>query len=200
MNNKNRPYVHYAIAQFGRQSQQIGNTMIQPTIEDVIKFATEAHKDQTRSDGSPYIDHPKRVAKRLAVYGFDDFVHQSVAWLHDTIEDCEVTQEEISERFGSDIAICVQGLSNIHPPGTSFNIKQATLVEHVKNMNIIETRVKICDRIDNLSDMKDVWEIWRQRRYASAAINIAKAFSEIDESTLPLLKDLTDLANSILDE
>ena len=62
-----------------------------PEVAAAKAIATIAHRSQTDKIGMPYIEHPRRVAARLK-----DPKHIAVAWLHDVIEDCGVTAENLA--------------------------------------------------------------------------------------------------------
>ena len=64
-----------------------------PTIEDAIALATEAHRGQTRPDGTAFILHPLRVMLSLR-----DEVDQVAAALHDVVEDTAITLDDLGER------------------------------------------------------------------------------------------------------
>lgn len=61
-------------------------------LELAIKVATEAHKGQKDKGGNPYIEHPKAVAARV-----DNLEHKIVAYLHDVVEDTEITLDDLAE-------------------------------------------------------------------------------------------------------
>lgn len=61
-------------------------------LELAIKVATEAHKNQKDKGGNPYIEHPKAVAARV-----DNLEHKIVAYLHDVVEDTEITLDDLAE-------------------------------------------------------------------------------------------------------
>lgn len=76
------------------------------------KFATECHKGQVRKyTGEPYIVHPAFVAAMVKqLYGSNEEI--AAGWLHDTMEDCNVTYEEIVAKFGQNVARMVAGMTN----------------------------------------------------------------------------------------
>lgn len=61
-------------------------------LELAIKVAAEAHKGQTDKGGDPYFEHPKAVAAQV-----DNIEHKIVAYLHDVVEDTEITLDDLSE-------------------------------------------------------------------------------------------------------
>ena len=76
-------------------------------------FAYEKHFGQKRLSGEPYIVHPLNVAYILADINADTPT-LCAALLHDTIEDCEVTYEELEEKFGTEVASLVNGVTKIN--------------------------------------------------------------------------------------
>ncbi len=81
-------------------------------IEKAYIFAKNAHKDQIRKDGTPYITHPVSVALILAKLGFNEDV-VSAALLHDVVEDCGVTINDLTLEFNSNVAELVDCVSAI---------------------------------------------------------------------------------------
>lgn len=85
-------------------------------LEDVLRFAANAHGSQERRDGQPYIVHPIRVAclarsavNDMRIGGANDAV--AAALLHDTIEDCGLTPRDVSEIAGRNVAQIVELLT-----------------------------------------------------------------------------------------
>ena len=97
------------------------------------ELASEAHKDQRRYSGEPYIMHPVAVARILFDLGMD---HQSIiaAILHDTVEDTDVTLNDIGNIFGDEIAQLVNGVTKLGKvPLATYKEQQA---ENVRKMLI----------------------------------------------------------------
>ena len=82
-------------------------------IEKAYKFAANAHDGQMRKSGDPYFTHPVFVASILTQIMLD--IPTIVAGLlHDTVEDCEhVTLETITEHFGDEVAMLVDGVTKL---------------------------------------------------------------------------------------
>ena len=81
-------------------------------LHDAIGFAIDHHGEQKRRTGEKYVTHPLRVANIVADLGADaDTVTAAV--LHDTVEDTAATLAEIAERFGSDVASLVDGVTKV---------------------------------------------------------------------------------------
>ena len=81
-------------------------------IKKAYKIARDLHKDQKRKDGKMYIYHPLEVGLILARLGFDEKVISS-AILHDVVEDCGYTLEDITREFDSVVAEMVDCVSAI---------------------------------------------------------------------------------------
>jgi (p)ppGpp synthase/HD superfamily hydrolase len=80
-------------------------------ILDAVEFATRAHHGQLRKyEDEPYIVHPIAVAKTVSEFVSDPLM-VAAALLHDTVEDCDVTFTDISERFGPLVTHYVYGLT-----------------------------------------------------------------------------------------
>ena len=92
-------------------------------IERAYKFSSDAHKNQTRASGEPYIGHPTEVAAILAEMRLDD---DSIitALLHDTVEDTTATLEQIADLFGEEVAKLVDG---VLPSSQKSNFNQTML-------------------------------------------------------------------------
>src|SRR5690625_6184161 len=81
-------------------------------IKSAYKLADEAHLGQFRSSGEPYITHPIAVAVICAGWKLDADSLMA-AFLHDVIEDQDVTKQEIAEKFGTDVAEIVDGVTKL---------------------------------------------------------------------------------------
>jgi len=81
-------------------------------VERAFATADAAHAGQKRKSGEPYITHPIAVAGILADMGFDA-ASVSAALLHDVIEDCGVSREQIEKDFGHDVAFLVDGVTKL---------------------------------------------------------------------------------------
>ena len=109
------------------------------------KLAHEKHKNQKRKDGvTPYSDHLEGVVNRLKNLGVTDKNVLSAAWLHDIIEDTDVTFDQINEKFGRDIAVMVLALTKD---------KEQQYITQLKNAPIQAKIIKLCDISANLKDL-----------------------------------------------
>jgi (p)ppGpp synthase/HD superfamily hydrolase len=100
---------------------------------EALAFATHSHADQVRKAvGAPYITHPLAVASLVGEFGGDE--DQAIAGLlHDVMEDCHVTREQIGERFGERVARIVVACTDttVHPKPPWRERKEAHL-SHVR--------------------------------------------------------------------
>ena len=80
------------------------------SVAGAYEFAALAHEGQKRMSGEPYVSHPVAVAQILADMRLDS---QAIiaAILHDVVEDTETGIEDLTERFGSEVATLVDGVS-----------------------------------------------------------------------------------------
>jgi (p)ppGpp synthase/HD superfamily hydrolase len=121
-------------------------------ILEAIRFATAAHSTQTRKGKKdvPYITHPLAVGVLLANAGAkEDVVVAGI--LHDTIEDTDVTFENIEEIFGKDVARMVNDVTEQERSLPWAERKKAAL-EHVPHMSHDSIMVKSADLLHNMTD------------------------------------------------
>eukprot|EP00984_Skeletonema_dohrnii_P002032 scaffold682_cov105-Skeletonema_dohrnii-CCMP3373.AAC.2 len=88
------------------------NTQPISMLRQAFNIAREAHKNQCRKSGEPYITHPLGVAHIIADMELD-LASLLTALLHDTVEDTNVTLGDIEEMFGGEISQCVDGVTKI---------------------------------------------------------------------------------------
>jgi RelA/SpoT family (p)ppGpp synthetase len=116
-------------------------------------FAKEKHGDQLRKSGDPYYSHPVQVAMLLASIHLDQCTIMA-GLLHDTVEDCDVSLEEINKRFGSDVAELVDGVTKLGKIDyRSEQSKQAQNFQKFILATVQDIRVllvKLADRLHNM--------------------------------------------------
>lgn len=118
-------------------------------------FAEEAHRGQNRKYGSvPYIHHPMRVAGRASILVGTTEETVAAAWLHDVLEDTKAKPVELETEFGPKVLKLVIELTNVSKGLDLPRAERKRLDrEHLVRVSVEAKRIKMLDRIDNLSDM-----------------------------------------------
>jgi (p)ppGpp synthase/HD superfamily hydrolase len=127
----------------------------QSIILNAARYAERFHRGQLRKyTNQPYIIHPARVAGRISIYAFATDNMVAAAWLHDVIEDCNVSFDSLNNAFGRDIAYMVDELTNPSKFYTHLSRDKRKQIdrEHIKTISNEAKIIKIYDRIDNLLD------------------------------------------------
>lgn len=125
--------------------------------EKALSIATKAHMGQERMNGDAYITHPIRVADR-----FEEETHKTIAVLHDTIEDTDITKERLLiEDIPKDIVKAVVKLSKIRKKKETYFAFIMRICEpndkdcEFKEWELMAIRVKLADLEDNLRDLNE---------------------------------------------
>lgn len=133
-----------------------------------VHFAALAHRDQRRSNGLPYINHPIAVANLLDEHGYYR-CHNiiSAALLHDTIEDTDTTYTDLKVHFGQYVADLVLELTDDKtlPKAT----RKAMQIQRAPHMSNTAKLIKLADKICNMREMRDDWEPERVVEYYAHA-------------------------------
>ena len=172
--------------------------------EDLINrayvFAMKAHGSQKRASGDPYFSHPVEVAYKLTQYKLDA-ASIITALLHDTVEDTEVTLEDIEKTFGKEIASLVDGVTKLSRlEGKSENMKQAEnfrklLIAMSEDLRVL--LVKLADRLHNMETLHHIKKPEKRQRIARETVEIYAALAE-RIGMRNIKEDLQDLAFSEL--
>lgn len=137
------------------------------SVLSAIKFAEFRHRGQYRAtkendQSVPYINHCLRVGLLVSQFKLSHKIDALVtaAILHDTIEDTDTTYEEIFNLFGEQVASLVEELTNDKKERELYfkNNKTDYLCFKLKNMSSWALVIKLCDRLDNVSDLSDLPE------------------------------------------
>ena len=129
-------------------------------------FAEKAHRGQTRKTGEHYIHHPIEVADTLAELQMDSRT-LIAALLHDVIEDTGSTLDEITEQFGEDVALLVDGVSKIGQ--IKFDTKEQAEAENFRKMLMAMSEdvrvmiIKLADRLHNMRTLEIMPDAKRKR-------------------------------------
>ena len=170
-------------------------------IEKAYRTACDAHKDQKRRSGEPYIIHPICVAIILADLEMDKETI-AAALLHDVVEDTDMTSEQIREMFGSEVELLVDGVTKItqlNYPADKVEMQAETLrrmfLAMAKDIRVI--LIKLADRLHNmrtLDFMPPQKQIEKSREtidiYSPLAqrLGISKIKVELDDLSLKYLE------------
>jgi (p)ppGpp synthase/HD superfamily hydrolase len=123
---------------------------------DALSFAVERHgrvSQARKGTAFPYVLHPLRVAEILRRHGYDDELI-AAGMLHDTIEDAEVSVEEISERFGTRVARLVEAVSEADKT-LSWRERKGATIEKVPDADEDVLAVLAADKLDNVRSIRD---------------------------------------------
>ena len=137
-------------------------------VYDAYNFGKAAHKGQKRKSGEPYFIHCVAVATILADWGMDKNMVIS-GLLHDTIEDTNISKDDIINRYGEDVLHLVESVTNLS--GIKFNSRNHKKAENFMKMfisfanDIRAIIIKLADRLHNLRTISYLTKI-KQRRLA----------------------------------
>src|SRR3954463_12798878 len=122
-------------------------------VRNAFEISAEAHKSMRRKSGEPYILHPLAVA-RICVEEIGLGVRSTIcALLHDTVEDTDVTLEDVEREFGNEIARIVDGLTKI---SNVIDVNASQQAENFKKILLTLTDdprvilIKLADRLHNM--------------------------------------------------
>ncbi len=127
-------------------------------LHDAYEFAYEAHKEQHRKSGEPYIIHPISVALIAAKELMLDTNSVTASFLHDIVEDTPYTIEDIRERFGSDVAFLVDAVTKRKKSTYRFSKQVDNYQQLLSSMqfDIRALMVKIADRLHNMRTLSSM--------------------------------------------
>jgi (p)ppGpp synthase/HD superfamily hydrolase len=149
------------------------------TLDDAFKFMKTKHGIQERKTGGYYFEHPRRVSalviKFKDSYRIEDLL--IAALLHDTLEDTTATYEQIENKFGTMIADIVLELTSDKTLTANAQSKREYLANKMVNMSSYALVIKLCDRLDNISDL-DATDAAFRARYVDETIYL---MDEIDK-------------------
>ena len=140
--------------------EKIDNNCANIDKEMIIKaynFASEAHKDQRRESGEPYIVHPVEVACILAEMGMDTSTI-AAGLLHDVIEDTNYSYQDIEREFSTEIANLVEGVTKLGQ--IQYKTKEEQQADNVRKMLMAMSKdvrvmlIKLADRLHNMRTLK----------------------------------------------
>ena len=169
-------------------------------IKKAYNFANKKHSGQLRKSGEPYIIHPLNVA--LILSGISaDYETISAALLHDVLEDCDCSVEEMEDEFGVNITRLVTGVTRLSR--INFSTENEYLIDYYKKIIVgmsEDVRVIIIKLADCLHNMRTLWALPEERQKIKAHetldifapiahhLGIHKIKSELEDLSLRYLK------------
>ena len=149
-----------------KQNIKPGDKML---IRTAFEMAVEAHKTMRRKSGEPYILHPLAVAK-ICVEEIGLGVRSSIcALLHDTVEDTDITLEDVQREFGVEIAKIVDGLTKIATVMDTNTSKQAENFRKILLTLTDDPRVILIKLADRLHNMRTLDSLKREKQLKIAS-------------------------------
>ncbi len=144
-------------------------------VRHALKLSEQAHSNQLRNSGDPFITHPLEVAKILTSIKLDaDSIVAGL--LHDTLEDTNLNIEEINKNFGNQIVELVDGLTKINK--YSLKVKNQKFGENYKKLILATTKdlrvilVKLADRLHNMRTIQFIKDENKKTKIALETLEV----------------------------
>ena len=158
------------------------NKFLNPeTLSKAYTFALNAHKDQKRDSGDPYLTHPVAVANILTDLKLDSATI-ATGLLHDTIEDTKTTYKTVEKEFGKEVADLVDGVTKISE--LEGKIVENSKAENIRKLILATSKdirvllVKIADRLHNMRTLNSISDKNRRTRIAKETMEIYAPLSD----------------------
>lgn len=144
-------------------------------IQRAYDCAAQAHEGQLRLSGEPYINHPLAVMEILVMLQLDD-ITLAAGLLHDVVEDTTFSADDITEGFGSEVALLVDGVTKLSR--LEYKSKEEQQVENLRKMFVAMAKdirvilIKLADRLHNMRTLRYHQSITRQKEIAEETLEI----------------------------
>ncbi len=173
-------------------------------IQKALEFSIVKHGNQKRkNENLPYIIHPVRVAGLVLLnFPFSNMVMYIAALLHDVLEDTETSYEELVNEFGKTVADLVLAVTSDKEEIRKVG-KPVYLREKLSSMSFDARVLKLCDRYDNIQDLKPADSGDKHSRdYAEQTYFVFEALLDIDAVTQarPYLTLLHGIMNTLTEK
>lgn len=138
-------------------------------------FSAAAHEGQKRQTGEPYFIHPCAVVNVLVDLGFDDVSTLVAAFLHDVLEDTQVTADELEQKFGKEVLELVEGVTKLDK--IKFVSAEDEQAENLRKMFFAMAKdyrviiIKLADRLHNMRTL-DALKPEKQIKIATQSLKI----------------------------
>ena len=180
--------------------QETKRTYDMDMITRAYHCAEEAHKDQKRQSGEPYIIHPIAVAMILVELGMDSETI-SAGLLHDVVEDTFISLEELRRQFGPDVALIVDGVTKLTK--MTFSTKEDRQAENVRKMLLAmakDVRVIIVKLADRLHNMR-TGQYWKEQKRRDKALETMEIYAPLAHrlGIRAIKEELEDISLRFLD-
>lgn len=166
------------------------------TIADfAAEYAEKAHGNQLRKDGRLYFTHPQRVAQLVRAYKGNSHEIESLvaaAYCHDLLEDTSIRYYDLIAAFGYCVASLVLEVTTNKSMKNAVGSKKEYLACKLEQLSSWALVIKLCDRLDNISDMNGCTEEW-QRKYIEETIYILdyiEAHRELTATHIHIINDI----------
>lgn len=132
---------------------------LSPIIKEALYFSAKSHEGQYRKGGKvPYIVHPVLVAGLVSEYSKDEEII-SAALLHDVMEDCEVLEGELLEKFGSRITSLVKEVSFLEEKEGVWRERKQSYLDSIENVSGEAMIIIGCDKMMNMKSYFEALEL-----------------------------------------
>jgi len=171
----------------------------QVNVGNALELCLSLHEGQIRNDGSPYAQHPIRVAGIVMQYKESHMKRHllAAAFLHDVLEDCYMSYIELKEKFGNLVAELVIELTT-NPAEKRRMGKAEYLAIKMSKMSSWALVIKLADRLDNISDLENMSEEKRVNKINETYYIIANILLERDdlsETHMSLIREIQKKLN-----
>ena len=156
------------------------NFVCERTIERAYYLSEKAHSNQFRSSGEKYFTHPLAVAEYLVQMKLDSSTIIT-ALLHDVVEDSDITLDEISKEFGSEISKLVDGVTKLSKLELKFGFAQAENFRKLLLASSDDIRVllvKLADRLHNIRTIDGIKSYEKKSRICFETLEIFAPLAE----------------------